>query len=160
MKSFKKHWKTYLAWIAGTEAVGALSSLLTQAGSEYYNQAVQKPALSPPPIVFPIAWGLLYALMGIGAARIWLGPPRTRRTGSLALYGLQLAFNFCWSLIFFNARAYGWALIWLAALWLLILWMTLSFSELDRPAAWLQVPYLAWVLFAGYLNYGVWVLNR
>lgn len=160
MKSFKEHWKTYLYWIIGTEAVGAISGLLTREGTELYSQTIQKPPLSPPAIVFPIVWSILYLLMGVGAARIRLSPPRPRRTGSLALYLLQLAFNFAWSLIFFNAQAFGWALAWLAILWLLILWMTLSFSELDRLAAWLQLPYLAWVLFAGYLNYGVWVLNR
>ena len=156
----RKVCKVYLFWILLTEAVGAAAGLLTRDGIDFFTQNVQKPALTPPPIVFPIAWGVLYLLMGIGAARIRLTPDRFRRVGSTALYLVQLFFNFFWSILFFNTRAYGCAFLWLAVLWVLILWMTLSFSELDRPAAWLQLPYLAWVLFAGYLNYGVWILNR
>ena len=156
----KKAWKTYAFWILLSEAVGALSGFLTREGMEFFSESVQKPALTPPSLVFPIAWSILYLLMGIGAARIWLSPDRFRRVGSIALFLVQLFFNFFWSILFFNSRAYGCAFLWLAVLWVLILWMTLSFSELDRPAAWLQLPYLAWVLFAGFLNYGVWMLNR
>ena len=68
--------------------------------------------------------------------------------------------NFFWSLIFFNAQAYGFAFAWLILLWILILWMIISFYQVDKTAALLQIPYLAWVTFAGYLNYGVWMLNR
>ena len=70
-----------------------------------------------------------------------------------------MAFNFFWSIIFFNAQAYGLALIWLAILWALILWMLFTFRKVDKWAAWLQVPYLLWVSFAAYLNFGVWALN-
>ena len=156
----RKPWKVYAFWILLAEAVGALSGFLTREGMQYFTDSVQKPALSPPPLAFPIAWGILYALMGIGMARVCLTPDRARRVGSTALFLVQLFFNFFWSILFFNARAYGCAFLWLAVLWVLILWMTLSFSELDRPAARLQIPYLLWVLFAGYLNYGVWILNR
>ena len=156
----RKPWKAYAFWILLAEAVGALSGFLTREGMQYFTQSVQKPALTPPPIVFPLAWTILYLLMGIGAARIWRSPDRLRRFGSLALFLAQLFFNFFWSILFFNARAYGCAFLWLAVLWVLILWMTLSFSELDGPAAWLQLPYLTWVFFAGYLNYAVWLLNR
>ena len=69
-------------------------------------------------------------------------------------------FNFFWSIIFFNLQAFGFALLWLLVLWGLILLMILSFRKTDAPAAWLQVPYLLWVTFAAYLNFGVWMLNR
>ena len=68
-------------------------------------------------------------------------------------------FNFCWSIIFFNFQSYGVAFVWLLVLWVLILWMIHSFRKLDTAAAWLQLPYLLWVGFAGYLNLGVWLLN-
>ena len=158
MKS--QSWKAYLGWIGFTEAVGGLSGWLTRAGAQYFNEAVRKPPFSPPGIVFPIAWGVLYLLMGIGAARVYLSPVSRARSRSLFLYLLQLAFNFFWSTIFFNIRAYGFALVWLCALWLLILAMILAFRQVDPLAARLQIPYLLWVLFAGYLNAGVWVLNR
>ena len=153
-------WKTYAAWIALTEAVGGLSGWLTRQGTQYFNQAVTKPPFSPPGIVFPVAWAILYLLMGIGAARVYLAPVSRARSRSLFLYLLQLAFNFCWSVIFFTVRAYGFAFVWLVALWFLILAMILEFRRVDALAAGLQVPYLLWVLFAAYLNAGVWVLNR
>ena len=155
-----KPWKTYVLFILLSEAVGGLSALLTRDGMELYRTAVEKPPLSPPGVVFPIVWSILYLLMGIGAARIRLTPHSRERTQSLVLFFVQLAFNFVWSILFFELEAFGFAFVWLAALWALIIWMALSFRELDRPAAWMQVPYILWVLFAGYLNYGVWLLNK
>ena len=97
--------------------------------------------------------------MGVGMARVWLTPPSLGRSRSLRLFLLQLGFNFIWSFLFFAFRSYGLAFFWLAVLWILIVRMTLSFYDQDRPAAWLQLPYLLWVLFAAYLNLGVWKLN-
>lgn len=143
-----------------TEAVGALAGFLTREGTKLYNQRIVKPPLSPPPIVFPIVWALLYALMAYGAARVYLTKPSAERSRSLRLYLIQLAFNFFWSILFFNLEAFGAAFVWLAALWALILMTLISFRRVDRTAAALQYPYLLWVLFAGYLNLGVWMLNR
>lgn len=153
-------WKTYAAWIVFTEAVGALSSWLTREGTELYRMAIEGPPLSPPGIVFPIVWTILYALMGIGAARIYSAPASGERTQSLRLFFAQLFFNFFWSIIFFNLQAFGFAFLWIVALWVLILLMILSFRKVDPISAWLQVPYLLWVIFAAYLNFGVWLLNR
>ena len=156
----KSKWKTYAFWIVLTEAVGALSGWLTRKGVRAYNATVQQPPLSPPSIVFPIVWAILFALMGIGAARVDLAPATESRSRSLRQFFTPLTFNFFWSLIFFNLQAFGFAFLWLAALWGLILRMILSFRKVDRPAAWLQIPYLLWVTFAAYLNLGVWLLNR
>ena len=117
------------------------------------------PPLSPPPWVFPVVWTLLFALMGIGAARIWMRQPSRGRTRALELFAVQLGFNFFWSIIFFNFQQFGLALLWLLILWALIVWMILAFRRVDRPAALLQIPYLLWVSFAAYLNLGVWLLN-
>ena len=157
MKS--KGWVPYAGWILFAEAVGGLAGLLNRSAMEIYNTSILKPPLSPPAVVFPIAWTILYALMGISAARIWLKPPSPGRSRSLRLFLIQLAFNFIWSFLFFSLQAFGISFLWLAVLWLLILRMILSFWDLDRPAAWLQLPYLLWVLFAAYLNLGVWKLN-
>ena len=156
----KSTWKTYAFWIALAEAVGAFSGWLTRKSVKIYNAAVKQPPLSPPSIVFPIVWGILFILMGMGAARIYLSPASKARSRSLLLILVQLAFNFFWSIIFFNLQAFGFAFLWLIALWILILLMILSFREVDQPAAWLQIPYLLWVSFAAYLNFGVWLLNR
>ena len=152
-------WKVYAFWIVFTEAVGALAGLLTRNGTKLYATSILKPPLSPPALVFPIAWAILYALMGIGAARVYLTPVSGIRARGLQLFLIQLAFNFLWSVIFFNFQAFGLAFIWLVILWALILMMALTFSKTDRLSALLQIPYLLWVLFAGYLNYGVWQLN-
>ena len=155
----KQSWKPYAAWILLTEAVGGAAGLLTGSAMKIYESTILKPPLSPPGLVFPIAWTVLYALMGIGAARIWQTPLSPGRSRSLRLYLLQLAFNFCWSFLFFSLQAFGLSFFWLAVLWVLIVRMMLSFYEVDRTAAWLQLPYLIWVLFAAYLNLGVWKLN-
>ena len=156
----KPTWKTYLFWIIFSEAVGGLSGWLTREGTKIYNETVVQPPLSPPSFVFPIVWGILFALMGIGAARIYTAPASNARSRSLLLFLIQLLFNFFWSIIFFNLQNYGFAFVWLMTLWVLIIWMILSFHKVDRLAAWLQVPYLLWVTFAAYLNFGVWMLNR
>ena len=152
-------WKIYALFILLSEGVGALSGWLTRDGVKLYTQTIIQPPLSPPSMVFPIVWGILFVLMGVGAARIYLSPASPDRSRSLLLFGVQLAFNFCWSILFFNLQRFGLAFGWLLILWALILWMILSFRKVDRLAAWLQVPYLLWVTFAAYLNLGVWLLN-
>jgi len=153
-------WKPYLLWILLAEAVGGLSGWLSREGIQLYNETVIQPPLSPPMWVFPVVWGILYALMGIGAARVWLADGEEGQKRSLILYLLQLVFNFFWSIIFFNFQNYGLAFIWILALWTLVLLMILSFRKTDRLAALLQIPYLLWVTFAAYLNLGVWILNN
>lgn len=78
----------------------------------------------------------------------------------MLIFATQLGFNFFWSIIFFNLQSFGFAFLWLLVLWGLILWMIFAFRRLDPVAGWLQLPYLLWVAFAGYLNFGVWLLNR
>lgn len=156
----KQTWKTCALWIFFAEAVGALSGFLTRDGTKIFNETASQPPLSPPAIVFPIVWAILYALMGIGAARVSLTPPSADRSRGLNLFVAQLVVNFFWSLIFFNAGAYGFAFLWLLLLWGLVFWMTLTFRKTDPLAALLQIPYLLWLTFAAYLNFGVWYLNR
>ena len=156
----KKTWKAYAVWIALAVAVGGISGWLTKEGTEIYNATIEKPPLSPPSIVFPIVWSILFVLMGVGAAKVYLSPPSEDRSRSLLLFIIQLAVNFFWSIIFFNFENFGLAFFWLLALWGLILWMMLSFYKVDKIAALLQIPYFLWVTFAAYLNFGVWMLNR
>ena len=155
----KRNWKTYLFWIALSEAVGALSGFLSRGGMRLYTETAVQPPLSPPSWLFPIVWAILYALMGIGAARVSLTPPSPERSRGLNLFIAQLVVNFFWSLIFFNLAAYGFALFWLCLLWVLVAWIILTFYQTDTLAAWLQVPYLIWLTFAAYLNAATWVLN-
>ena len=155
----KKTWKIYAFWIILAEAVGALSGWLTRDGMKAYTETIAQPPLSPPSWIFPIVWTILYALMGIGAARVSLAPQSKERSLGLNLFVIQLIVNFFWSPIFFNAQAFGTALLWLILLWLLVLAMILVFRKVDKSAGNIQIPYLLWLTFAAYLNYGVWQLN-
>ncbi len=156
----KQRWKLYALCILGTQAVGALSGFLSREGMELYKAYAVKPPLTPLPIVFPIAWSILYLLMAIGLARVLLTRPSAARRRAVGLYGVQLGFNFFWSILFFRFQSYALALWWLLALWVLILLMIRAFWPVERPAAKLQIPYALWTTFALYLNLGVWWLNR
>ena len=149
----------YILWILIVEAVGLLSGLLSRNGTQMYSEMIAKPPLSPPAVLFPVVWTVLYALMGIGAARIASKPEGAGRSSALNVFVIQLIVNSFWSLIFFNAGAYGFAFFWLLLLWVLIAAMILLFYRLDKLSALLQSPYLLWVTFAAYLNYAVWQLN-
>ena len=155
----KKPWKTYLLWILLAETVGGLSGWLTREGTKAYSQTIVQPPLSPPGWVFPVVWTILFALMGVGAAKVFLSPASEYRSRGLNLFIAQLVVNFFWSPVFFNARNYGFAFFWLLLLLTLVAAMTYFFWKADKKAALAQVPYLLWVLFAAYLNYGVWKLN-
>ncbi len=155
----KSIFRIYLFFILLCELVGIVAGLLTRQSAMVYSETIIKPPLSPPAILFPIVWTVLYALMGIGAARVYLAYPSDERSKGLFFFVLQLAANFLWSFIFFRAQAFGFAFIWILFLWILILGMILNYSKVDRLAAYLQIPYLIWVTFAAYLNLGVFILN-
>ena len=159
MKLKWKQWLPYILSVGIALGIGFLSSLLSANGREAYETMAVKPMLTPPGWLFFIVWTALYALMGISAVRIWQKPSGSERGKALNLYVLQLILNFFWSLIFFNARAYGFAAIWLLILWGVVFMMIRSFDKLDKPAAYLQLPYLFWLTFAAYLNIATWVLN-
>lgn len=154
-------WKKYLPELISVLialAAGAIGGIATMKGLPAYEQLV-KPALTPPAVVFPIVWTILYILMGISSARIWKSNAPSRRT-ALGLYWDQLLINILWSLAFFGLQAHFFAFLLLLLLWGLILAMILAFYKIDPLAGLLQIPYLIWVTFAGYLNLGIWLLNR
>ncbi len=155
-----KNFKTYLIAILIPLAVGGLSALLTSSNMMLYGEIV-KPPLAPPPILFPIVWTILYILMGIGSARVYLKKEAMPKeaTNALKTYALQLFFNFFWSLIFFNLRTFLFAFIWLIVLWGLIIVMLFEFYKIDKFAAIINIPYLLWVTFAAYLNLAIYILN-
>lgn len=149
-----KHLATSLAISLGT---GMLSGLLTMGGMKTF-ESINKPPLSPPGWLFPIVWTILFILMGVSAYLIYEENPRVLSAG-LVLYAVQLALNFIWPLLFFNAGMYLLAFVELVALWVFIILMIMEFAKVNRCAAWLQVPYLLWVTFALYLNLGIYMLN-
>ena len=138
-------------------AVGGLAAILTGAGMDFYS-SVKMPPLSPPSWLFPVVWTILYILMGISLYLVRQSDCRNKKT-SYILFGLQLAVNFIWSLVFFNARAFLAAAILIVVLWGLILAMLASFHRCRPAAGYLQVPYFLWVTFAAYLTWSIYYLN-
>lgn len=156
----KKEIKTYAISIAAALAVGGLSALFTAGNMDIYSEIV-KPPIAPPSVLFPIVWTLLYILMGVSAAMIYLQRDEnpTAARNSLITYGVSLFLNFFWSIIFFNMQAFLFSFIWLILLWVSILITILQYRKISPLAAALQVPYLLWVTFAGYLNLTIYILN-
>ena len=131
--------------------------MATDTGPWY--DALRKPPFQPPKSVFGPVWTVLYAAMGVAAWRVW------RRAGwggarrPLTLFLVQLALNVAWSWLFFAWRRPDLASVEIVVLWLAILATLLAFRRVDRPAAWLLAPYLAWVTFATALTIAIWRLN-
>lgn len=137
-------------------AIGSISALLSGNMSSY--SMLVKPALSPPGFVFPIVWTILYILMGISSYKVY-SSNSPNKSKALLLYSVQLFFNFCWSIIFFRMELYFFALIWIVALVLIIIIMIKQFHIASPRAAYLQIPYLIWCIFAVYLNFAIVILN-
>lgn len=140
-------------------AVGVIAALLSRGGMELFG-ALNQPPLSPPGWLFPVVWTILYVLMGIASYLILTSEADIQDiTKAMTTYTLQLAVNFFWPIFFFRFQWYFFSFIWLVFLWVLILIMTIQFYRISKVAAYLMIPYLVWVTFAGYLNLGVWWLN-
>ena len=153
---FKKIGKIILAIIIPL-AVGGLSALITMNQMDLF-ETVAKPPLAPPRWLFPVAWTILYILMGIASYLLYIADTQEGRE-ALVLYGVQLFFNFFWSIIFFNLEAYWFALIWLFIMWIIILLLLIKSRKVDERAFWLLLPYFIWTTFAFYLNFGIAVIN-
>ena len=155
----KIQWKTLLICVAIPLAVGGLAGLLSRGGMEVF-ASLEKPPLSPPGWLFPVVWTVLYVLMGIASYLVFTSGADRKTVGSaLRVYGVQLVVNFLWPIFFFNFGWYLFSFIWLLLLLLLILITFARFWKISIPAACLLIPYLIWVVFAGYLNLGVALLD-
>jgi len=122
--------------------------------------ALRKPAWTPPDWVFPVVWTVLYFMIAIAGWLVWTGAGGQDAALPLVVFGLQLVFNALWSALFFGLRLPGYAFADLLLLWLTILATILLFLPLHPVAAWMLLPYLLWVAFAGALNFAIWRLNR
>lgn len=149
-------WKKLAVCILIPLAVGGISALLTRSGMKAF-ASVSKPPLTPPDWLFPVVWSILFVLMGI--ASYLTAVSETKVPAALTVYGIQLFFNFFWSIFFFNLQWYLFSFAWLVALWFLILRTAKLFRQSAPAAGYLLLPYLLWVAFAGYLNLGVYLLN-
>ena len=141
------------------EGIGILSGFLSMTAPNTYEN-FNKPSFSPPGWVFPVVWTILYFIMALAAYRIYMkGKSDNTTRKALLLYGIQLLLNFFWSIIFFRFRLYAIAFLELLILLVFILKTTFEFFKVDKLSAYLMIPYIAWVSFAGVLNYSIWMLN-
>ncbi len=137
--------------------VGVVAGLITRGGVADY-ATLNKPVFAPPAWLFPLVWGILYILMGISSYIIYESMC-VNRENALRIYGIQLAVNFLWPIIFFNFRLYFFAFIWILLLWVLIIAMIVTFYRCDKRSAYLQIPYFLWVTFATLLTFAVANMN-
>ena len=139
--------KTFLICVAIPLLVGGLAGFLTNDSMETFSM-LNQPPLSPPGIVFPIVWTILYTLMGISSYLVVTSDAtKAEKQNALFVYGIQLAINFFWSLFFFNLQWYLFSFFWLLLLWAFILNTIIQFYRISKPAAYLMIPYLIWVTF-------------
>ena len=140
-------------------AVGFLAQYFS-GGTELYNTVI-KPPFSPPAIVFPIAWTILYILMGIAAFLVYdKGFVKYNVREALKFYAMQLAVNFIWPIIFFRFHMFLAAFFVILLLWILVGITTAKFYRIRHSAGLIMLPYWLWTTFAAYLNFGIWFLNR
>lgn len=140
--------------------VGAAAGLLTRNAMQDFDVLI-KPPLSPPGWLFPVVWTILYTLMGISAYLIKTADADAEaKSDALMIYNYQLIVNFLWSIFFFNFEWRLFSFFWILLLWVLIILMIRQFDKISKTAAYINLPYLLWVTFAAYLNFGIWWLNR
>lgn len=159
MKSKNKNYLLLLLSILTAQAAGAIGSYFTFPNIGSWYSLLHKPTFSPPNWLFGPVWILLYTLMGIAAWLIWNQHKKKNTATAISLYGFQLALNVLWSIVFFGWHNITGGLVVIVLLWLMIIATLIEFWKLSRPAAYLLIPYLAWVSFASVLNFVLWQLN-
>lgn len=159
-QKIKPYFLPYSVAIAIPLTIGIISAALTRDNIGLYGE-LKTPPLSPTAILFPIIWTLLYILMGISSAIIYINRDKNADASKRGLkyYGLSLLLNLSWSIVFFNLQAAFFALIVLILLLFLIIRTIIEYHKASPLAAYLQIPYVLWVAFAGYLNAAIWIIN-
>lgn len=138
--------------------VGGISGVATVAGIKDWYVHLNKPIFNPPNYLFGPVWSILYLLMGVSLFMILQSKSITKKK-AISIFFVQLFLNFWWSFLFFKFQLLGISLIEIVLMWLSILWMIIEFKKINKTAAYLQIPYLAWVTFASLLNLAIWYLN-
>lgn len=155
----KTNYPVLLCAVSFPLIIGMISAAFSSREMAAY-QSMKKPPLSPPAWVFPLAWTILYLMMGLASYYIYNSKTdKSSKIPALIMYAIQLAINFCWSILFFNWKMYLLAFIWLLVMWCIVIGCMVRFYHIDKKAAYLMVPYVLWLTFAAYLNLGAYVLN-
>jgi benzodiazapine receptor len=154
-----RDWWVLLAFVVGVNVVGAVPAVLGGPDSAWFD-ALTKPALYPPPATFGVVWTVLFTLLGVALYLVWRADATDRRKRlAYGAFAVQMACNVAWTPTFFALQRPAWGLVVVGVLASLVAATIVAFDRVDRRAAVLLVPYLAWVLFATYLNYEFWLLN-
>jgi tryptophan-rich sensory protein len=148
-----------LAFLAACLLVSAIGGMVTATSVQGWYTTLSKPAFNPPDWVFAPVWTALYVLMAVAAWRVWRTGHSVARRRALVTFGVQLALNLSWSILFFGFQEVGLALADILVLWSAIAFNALLFWRIERLAGWLLLPYLLWVAFAAALNFSIWLLN-
>ena len=149
----RKWWKIALVAVPAIVLAGSAIGYLSNSGfSNNWYAPLEKPSFQPPSWAFPVAWTTLYTFMGISVALILAAPPTRQRKLALALFFAQLALNFSWSPVFFGAGLIDWGFLLIMAMNVLVTATIVACWRLNRVAALLLVPYLAWLCLATALN--------
>lgn len=149
-----------LAAVIICNMAGIIGSFVTVTGEGSWYAAIQKPPFNPPGFVFAPVWTTLFVLMGISLYLIWMeGMERREVRVAIALFAVQLILNTIWSFLFFGLQSPFLGLVEIIILWIFIVATTVAFYRINKKAAYLMVPYLAWVTFAAFLTYNIWLLN-
>lgn len=154
-----RDWLVLAGFIALCLGAGAVGSWFTMPALDVWYAALRKPSWNPPNWVFAPVWTALYLTMAVAAWMVWrragVGTART----ALILFAVQLILNVAWSALFFALRSPALGVAGIVALWAALVATIVSFGRISAGAAWLMIPYLVWVTFAGALNVAVWRLN-
>ncbi|MCX7766736.1 MAG: tryptophan-rich sensory protein [Candidatus Sumerlaeia bacterium] len=138
---------------------GFIGSIVTTPAIPDWYATLQKPAFTPPNWVFAPVWTTLYVLMGISLFLVWRLPFTKTTASAIIVFGIQLFFNICWSILFFGFKSPLLAFIDIIFLWIAILLTIIKFYKVSAIASLLLIPYLLWVSFASILNLAIVVLN-
>jgi len=143
------------------QVAGLIGSVFTVSSVTGWYSTITRQELAPPNWIFGPVWTTLFVLMGIALFLVWKKEESQKKKVRTAIYLFagQLVLNTLWSIIFFGLQSPGWAFVEIIFLWLAILATIIAFARVSRLAAWLLIPYIAWVGFAAYLNYSIWMLN-
>ncbi|MEP6670607.1 MAG: TspO/MBR family protein [Chthoniobacter sp.] len=157
--SKKHHWLALFVLIFATFGLSAFGTLAVTSSLSVWYPSLAKPSWNPPSAVFGPVWTVLYLMMAVAAWLVWRRGSEAEVVPAMTAYFGQLVLNILWSLIFFGLKAPGWAVFDIVVLWVAIIVAIAQFGKVSRIAAWLLVPYLAWVTFASLLNITIWRMN-
>ena len=149
-------WKNLIINILIPNILGFLGSLAGNVQNGF--EGIVKPSFTPPAIVFPIVWTILYILMGISSYMISESTSENKRS-ALIIYGIQLLLNASWTYFFFNLNWFLFSFILILIILVLVIIMIKKYYSINRIAAYLQIPYILWLIFAAILSYNVYLLN-